>query len=985
MPPPVTVPPPDRFSRWVALFGALVALFQIIGLYDTRLSPLELAATGPALPALLGDRDASVRAFVVDEQDRPLPNALVRLFTTRAGITYFAGEARTNAQGVALLENVPRGESWLLAYGEGRARTSTKVILGAGERALRLVLKPAEALDVVVVDETDQPFVGADISVSSTDPLPYLAKTDADGKARVDRLSGGPYAVRVIARGYDDVVRTNVTVGPVPLRIKLEKLGAFEVSVVQARDGAPVPYARVLCGGAGLWPAREVIADARGIAKIAGLRSGAYSLKAELGDQVSPTEIGLSVERAKTTKVTLVVDIGRRLIITVTDGDAEDARHIPNANVVLAEEGLSPFPMYGRTDAQGVVVLGPVPETAMMVSASAEGFVPTSAVVVDTKATEVRVPLVRGGVLIGEVVDDRGFPVGGASVEVIGTDTEGMPIAVTRAMAAFREDHFDHALPGSMPLIPIGELGVMLGPIPDLPHEEGSAQNQGFDDDPWVTNADGVFRAEPIPPGRVQVIVRHPDYVEAVSEMVTLRSGGEAHVRVVLHQGGYLEGRVFDADHRPIGGARVELAATSGTLERVTYADDSGSFVFPAVPREVLISVARPDAPSDVVARVVVEIPDRERKEIEIVLPKERDAISVHVTDDRGYALDRVEVRAVSLDPAIPLRRTLFTDDNGDVEVPDAAGLALRFTLHRPGKSPRQEETDAAPALMVFELAEGIVGQGKVTGRDGRDRIADAEIVVHTQYGMRRALANVDGEFEVPDLAPGRVRIVASHGAWAMAEKVVEVKPDTQRRADLGTVDLPEAGIVEGNVIDQNDQPIAGARVGFGAVPTYLPLGPLPPGITSTNKEGKFVLKNVPAGDVDIEAYSLEMGRNAVEVNVRGGETTSRIVIMLSGETTAKKDPKGAGSVALTLGERTEKGAKVIVVVSVPPNGEAEIAGIEPGERLLAVSGVEVRSIEAARKRLSGPLSEDVVLTLVADEDGAKPRHLRLRRERVRR
>lgn len=981
----MTAPRPDRFSRFVALFGALVALFQVIGLYDTRLSTLDVAMSAPAVPAFFADRDATVRAFVVDEQDRPLPNALVRLFTIRSGITYFAGEARTNAEGVALLENMPRGETWLLGYADGRARASSRVNLAKGERVLRLVLKPAEALDVVVVDETDQPFVGAEITVNGADALPFVAKTGADGRTRLDRLPGGSYSVRIAARGYDDVLRTGVTVGPVPLRIKLEKLGAFEVSVVNAKDDAPVPYARVYCGGAGLWPAREVVADAKGIAKIAGLRPGAYSLKAERGDLVSVTEIGFTIERAKTTKVTLVVDIGRRIAITVTDGDAEDARHIPNANVVLVEDGLSPFPMYGRTDAQGVVILGPVPETALMVSASAEGFVPTSAVLVDAKAVEMRVPLVRGGALIGEVVDDRGFPVGGASVEVIGTDTDGMPIAVTRAMTAFREDHFEQSLPGSMPLIPLGELGVMLGPIPDLPHEEGSTRELGTDDDPWVTNADGVFRAEPIPPGRVQVIVRHPDYVEAVSEMVTLRSGGEAHVRVVLHQGGYLEGRVFDADHRPVGGARVELAATAGTLERVTYADDSGLFVFPAVPREVLVSVARPDSPSDVVARVVVEIPDRERKEIEIVLPKERDAISVHVTDDRGYALDRVEVRAVSLDPAVPLRRTLFTDDNGDVEVPDAAGLPLRFTLSRSGKTPRVEEADPAPAKMVFELAEGILGLGKVTGRDGRDRIADAEIVAHTPYGVRRAVTNVDGEFELPDLAPGRIRIVASHAAWATEANIVDVRADSGHRADLGAIDLSEAGIVEGSVIDPQDQPIAGARVAFGSVPTYLPLGPLPPGVTSTNKEGKFVLKNVPAGDLDIEAYSLDMGRNAVDVNVRAGETTSRIVIMLPGETSTKSSPKGAGSVALTLGERTEKGSKFVVVVMVPPNGEAEIAGIEPGERLLAVSGVEVHSIEAARKRLSGPLSEDVVVTVQSDDEGAKPRRLRVRRERVRR
>jgi protocatechuate 3,4-dioxygenase beta subunit len=709
-------------------------------------------------------------------------------------------------------------------------------------------------------------------------------------------------------------------------------------------------------------------------------------LKAELGELVSATELGLSIERAETKKVTLVVDVGRRIAVTVTDGEAENAPRIANASVVLAEEGLSPFPIYGRTDSQGIVVLGPIPDGATMVSASAEGFVPTSAVMVDGEAMEVRVSLVRGGAIVGEVVDDRGFPVGGAMVEVIGTDNEGMPIAVTRAMTAFREDHFDMSLPGSMPLIPVGELGVMLGPIPDLPREEGVvAVAHPADYDPWVTNNDGVFRAEPIPPGRVQVIVRHPDYVEAVSEMVTLKSGGEAFVRVVLQQGGFLEGRVLDGDRNPVAGARVELAAATGSLERVTYADDSGIFVFPAVPNEVLVSVARPDAPSDVVARVIVEIPDRGRKEIEIVLPKERNGVSVHVTDDRGYALDRVEVRAVSLDPAVPLRRTLFTDDNGDVEVPDAAGLALRFSLHRPGKSPHIEEADPAPSKLSFELTEGIVGRGQVTGRDGRDKIGDAEVVLYTRYGVRRAVADADGEFEVPDLGPGRVRMVASHSAWANGEKIVEVKADSQRRADLGAIDLSEAGVVEGEVVDPNEEPLAGVRVGFGAVPTYLPLGPLPPGITSSNKQGEFVLKGVPAGDAIIEAYSLEMGRASVEVKVRAGETTSRVLITLSGEGRAKKEAKGAGSVALTLGERSEKGGKAVIVVMVPANGEAELAGIEPGERLLSVSGNEVRSIEAARKRLSGPLSEDVVVTVVADEEGAKPRRLRVRRERVRR
>src|SRR5262249_46224165 len=147
-------------------------------------------------------------------------------------------------------------------------------------------------------------------------------------------------------------------------------------------------------------------------------------------------------------------------------------------------------PIHGRTDSKGVVVLGPIATGPALVSAYAEGFVPRSAVPVGDEDTEVRVSLLRGGALIGEVVDDRGFPVGGATIEVVGVDIEGMPIDETSAFVELRENQFEHALPGPLPLLPIGELGVMPGPIPGLPREGSFAsltQPVGNGGEPWVT------------------------------------------------------------------------------------------------------------------------------------------------------------------------------------------------------------------------------------------------------------------------------------------------------------------------------------------------------------------------------------------------------------------------------------------------------------------------------------------------------------------
>src|SRR5262249_47206771 len=160
-------------------------------------------------------------------------------------------------------------------------------------------------------------------------------------------------------------------------------------------------------------------------------------------------------------------------------------------------------------------------------------------------------------------------------------------------------------------------------------------------------------------------------------------------------------------------------------------------------------------------------------------------------------------------------------------------------------------------------------------------------------------------------------------------EVVRFIKGDSHDDADLGEIDLAESGEVSGEVVDASDQPVAGARVARDAVPTYLPYGPLPSGIVATDRDGRFTLGGLPEGDVTLEAYFAEMGRGFVEsVPVRAGRTTSRIKISLPGGE-KRKEPKGGGSVAVTLGER--KG-RVVTIVMVPPGSEAESSGIEPGD-----------------------------------------------------
>ena len=76
----------------------------------------------PPLPASVGDRDAVLVAVVVDEDGAPADDTLVRVFTIVDDVVYLAASGVTGPDGRVRLENLPRGETWVVAEKDGRAR-----------------------------------------------------------------------------------------------------------------------------------------------------------------------------------------------------------------------------------------------------------------------------------------------------------------------------------------------------------------------------------------------------------------------------------------------------------------------------------------------------------------------------------------------------------------------------------------------------------------------------------------------------------------------------------------------------------------------------------------------------------------------------------------------------------------------------------------------------------------------------------------------
>lgn len=962
---------------------------------DAPLVTVRFEIAPPPLPTSVQNRDASVVVSVRDEHGEAVRGARVEVLTDIDERVYRAGGARSDAKGIARIESLPRGHAWVIADAEGYARASASVVLvcapgGKCARDVALVLGPEHTFVVNVVDTDGHGISNAELEVAGADPLPYGARTDSQGRAEVGRLGEPPWVVTARALGYDETTARNVRDGAA-IKLVLHRLGSILVHVVDEAD-KPVQNAHVRIAGTALWPAREGKTGEHGGVKLAGLFTGSYALRATDGGRASPIELGVMLGAGENKELTLRLAPGRMVIAHVTDGDAQDSDDVAGARVVLAESGVSPFPLEAVTDKRGRAQLGPIAPGPATLSARADGFVGRAGVAVPealASGGEVRVVLARAGILTGRVVDGRGFPIGGATIEIVGNDFAGGPIDDDPRRASFSEAAFRATLAGPAQLVPAGELGVVPGPVPPIPRGPvlfgpPGKQTEIARAEPWVSAADGTFRATPATPGRVRALVRHPEYVEAWSDLVTIPAGGEASVTIVLHAGGTLEGRVVDAQNRPVSGARVEMSATRGTLARTTKTSSDGTFAFVAVPHELSLDVYASDDDLSPALRTQAAVSDGERRDVVLTLPAARDAVLVRVRDDRGYPIASAEIAIASLDPSAPLRQTVFTDGRGEATLPNARGMNVRLETSAPGHAPNQTTLDAAPAELDVALGAAATVTGMVRASRG-DPLVDAEVVFSMDSGVRHLRTDAHGAFSAADLAPGAARVVVRANGYATVERAITV-PD--KSLAMGAIDLASEGVVEGEVRNFRGDPVQGAHVARGTVPVFLAVGTTPPDIATTDSRGHFKLGALGDGTFSLEAYAPDIGRGRADVRVMAGRTTTNVRIVLGAADGASVD-HAAATLAVTLGESVVRDAagnetaRDVVIVVVAEGSEAEHAGLLPNDVITDVDGAAVHTIESARLKLGGPATSDVVLGV--RREGHAPLKVRASREAVRR
>jgi hypothetical protein len=965
--------------RAFALLTTLIMLLAVGSLPGTRLRPYTGDDAANAAEPEHDTRRSSLRVAVranAAKGGASVNQAEVRVFERDGQRIMQVDAVKTNAQGGAFFSELRHGIYCIIADAADYARAATWIVLLEDTRDVALELGEEAQIDIDVRSEAGVPLV-AEVEVVTDSPVPTGAKTDANGHAHIRGLPGKRFAIKARAPGYDEVIRRGILAGD-HVQLVLPQLATLVAVVVH--KGTPAPGAYVHLASTEMWPPRLAAATSDGTVKVHGLKPGLYALRATKGNLVAPTEVGIALERGKETAVRLELQDGATLNVRVVEA-GDPLAPVAGAKIVGVERGLSSFPIEAVSDKKGIVQLGPFAIGDVSVLASHPEFVPKGPIPLTPPfAPNVQIALDKAGTVEGRVVDARGFPIYGAHLRIVGYDFAGLPFEEDPSLLGFRSRP---VLEQSQRLLPIGELGVMPGPLPPIPGVSGASGASGARTEadmspardllgpkkretaaPWVSKTDGTFTLTPASPGRLRVLVKHPEFVDQLSEAFSLAPGGSAQVQITLKKGGVIEGSVVDAKGRPAEGVDVVLASNDG--ERSIRSGSDGSFAFAAILGDVVLSVRSQEDPLSVLSRTTVTVPDSGSVKVQLTIPSQRDSVQLRVDDDRGYPLDFVQVSATSLDVKEPVRVTAFTDKRGEAKLNSIAGLKVRLELRAPGHAPKVMVMNKAEGTLRVALDVGERLEGEVRGARG-EAPPSAEVTLDLESGLRRVFATDQGAFAFDGLEAGSATLkIRAPGFAPTTQKITIEKERGRRSTRIARLTLETESAVEGTIVDERGSPVPGARVATSPASAYTLANRA--GEATTDARGAFRLGELPKGNTTLHVYAAEYARVATEPFMLGAGESKRVDRIVLRRTAADQTttPESGPTLALTLGEASESGH--VVIVAVIANGGAERGGLRAGDIVLSVQGARVKSIVEARRLMTGPLSDDVLVDVQRGE-----------------
>lgn len=423
---------------------------------------------------------------------------------------------------------------------------------------------------------------------------------------------------------------------------------------------------------------------------------------------------------------------------------------------------------------------------------------------------------------------DGGMDAGGRAVWVLLLDGRGQPVAGAQVVARLELQPSELGSPAAArapaAAAPVGELGVLRGPLP-FPEEiisgsyqaPGAVQRGEAGGVTATTDSKGGARLYPVPAGRVQLLASldsrsaaaelvvpplppaAPPESEATALRIVLRLGTPPESVCTLPaepgdgpeplaptgEGPEVAGRVEDGRGFPVAGARLEL--TSGRARTLALADARGVFSARGLPAGAVTIVVRHPG----YAPLTVNHPaDRPRSELRLQL-QPGGGISGTLRDARvGGLPPGAQLTAESSSG----RQTLALAGDGRFLATGLAPGELTLRARAPGYAPlvvplrvpagESKDQVTLPDLRL-ELTRSASLRGRVRGADGAAAGAVVTLTLSLPGGQERPLGQLvtdeRGEFAATDLPAGNLRIRAAAGNTSARTELELVAGDSAR------------------------------------------------------------------------------------------------------------------------------------------------------------------------------------------------------------
>ena len=988
--------------------GRFRADLKTAGPVYVRVSAKGLAARSfekvqPGSPlAVALDRGQTIQGLVRDSAGEPLAQATVVASPSFGVATsgWDAGtqsiETRTDARGAFRIEGIGPGLHSLraIARGYGSAYQSD-VRPGA---TVNLMARPGGWLAGRVIDPKGLPVRGALVRAGKEPQFWWTSPveaTDAEGRFELGGLDPGTYSI--VARHADFApgivmgVAADVE-GRADLSIALTVGGTVTGRLVDSEERplAGRVAAQELAGqpmAPALIELLRTDAGADGRFRIERFPPGSYTLGV-LAPRFAGRRVEVDVPGGA------AVDLGD---ITLEQGLAIRGRVRSSAGGPIADAEIATggFDMFRggvsvdtRSGSDGSFVLAGVLPGPTQINVRATGFASVNDKTMMPGEEPVDVILTPGGSIAGLVVEEDGRPID--AYRIAGNSSKGKPwegrveksvgsadgrflledlAEDTYVLQVFVPDRAPATVPairvvagrtGDAGTIRVPRGGVVRGMVVEASGDPvigatvkayGATQEmmEWRDTLQALSEPSGSFEIKGVPEGRRQIVATHPDYAPGDALVDVVAGKGPVEARLIMTQGGRIEGVARKRDGTPLAGLEVGVysssRARSGGMRPNPVTRGDGTFTAEHIaPGQTYVNLMAPVGPGRMMSMMSKQVEVREGETTSVEFLSREILVNGHVTKS-GTPLSGLRLRfmgeggmsmsmsagfdSVAAAPTGPQRHTGTTGEEGTfaliVDTPGKYWVNTESVDGRVSYPSREVQIPDVETHNVELTFSGVPVTGVVIDKETDQPVAQAFVRAIPKNkekadpgGGGSARTGADGRFQF-DTNPGDYMLSAGSDGYASTNVPVTVPASGLSDARL---ELEKGLEIKGRVVDTSGQGVPSLNVSARSSTDELEGKG-----AQTLADGTFRMAGLPARPFNLCA-GTELAGYAVRTRVApGGPDVTMTLRPAARIRLLVKGPDGA-PIAKAWPNVTKLGGAPISVSWMGPRAPSDSAGI---------------------------------------------------------